>query len=485
MDINDIYPLFKRLFGQITGIKADSVTRLPLSGSNRLYYRITGGDRSLIGTYNTDVDENKAFLHLAGHFKKHRVPVPKIYYSDLNSGIYVQEDIGDECLFDLATNPGLSQQEKIDAYKKVIALMPALQYESASDLDFSVCYPRESFDRQSIQWDLNYFKYLYLKLAYVPFHEQLLEDEFSRLIDFLLEAPSSFFLFRDFKSKNIMWKDNEPYFIDFQGGRRGALPYDLASLLFEAKAGLSPDMREILLNYYIEVFEPYDFFDKGEFLKYYPAFVLIRQLQAFGAYGYRGIFEKKAYFVQSIRHATDNLDWISGQDIISGKFPYLCHILDMIKTNKSTLDLPDLENGLTVTITSFSYRNGIPEDWSGNGGGFVFDCRSFHNPGRYEDLKLFTGRDTEIIEFLVKEGEAEIFLNSVKEILQRVVTKYQKRKFRHLSVSFGCTGGRHRSVYSAEQIFHYLKMNFDVSLRLIHRELNIREYYDKDDVQEK
>lgn len=485
MDINDIYSLFKRHFGQITGIKADSVARLPLSGSNRLYFRIIGEDRSLIGTYNSDADENKAFLYLADHFKKHRVPVPQIYYSDLNSGIYIQEDIGDQCLFDLAINPNLSRDEKIKAYQKVIALMPLLQYESAADMDFSLCYPRGSFDRQSIQWDLNYFKYLYLKLAYVPFHEQLLEDEFNRLTDFLLEAPSSFFLFRDFKSKNIMWKDGEPYFIDFQGGRKGALQYDLASLLFDAKADLSPDIRDILLDYYVDVFGRYDFFNKDEFLKYYPAFVLIRQLQAFGAYGYRGIFEKKAYFVQSISHAIDNLDWTFSQDIITSKFPYLCHIFGSLKANKPTFDLPVLDDNLTVTITSFSYRNGIPEDWSGNGGGFVFDCRSFHNPGRYEELKLFTGRDKEIIQFLENEGEAEIFLNSVKEILHRVVTKYQKRKFRHLAVSFGCTGGRHRSVYSAEQILRYLKMNFDINLRLIHRELNIREYYDKDDVQEK
>lgn len=479
MDINDIDPLFKELFRQITGKNTESVMRLPLSGSNRIYFRISGEGKSLIGTFNEDKDENRAFLYLANHLLKHGVPVPQVYYSDIAKGIYIQEDIGDVCLFDLATDPELADNEKLIAYRKVIDQMPLLQYGSSKDLDFSVCYPRNAFDKQSILWDLNYFKYLFLKTAYIPFHEQYLENEFNRLADFLLKAPSDFFLFRDFKSKNIMWKEGKPYFIDFQGGRKGALQYDLATLLFEAKANLSFEFRETLLQYYLDVFNQYDFFNAEEFLKYYSAFVLIRQLQAYGAYGYRGIFEKKTYFVQSINSAIPTLKWLENQSIIKTNFPYICQVLNSIQEVKSKYEIPQQSEGLTITITSFSYRNGIPDDWSGNGGGFVFDCRFLHNPGRYEEYKLFTGRDIEIKNFLEKEGEVDEFLNNIKNILKRSVEKYQKRNFNHLSVSFGCTGGRHRSVYSAEQIFQYLKMNFDVNLRLIHRELNIKEYHDK------
>jgi aminoglycoside/choline kinase family phosphotransferase len=482
MDITKINPLFKGLFKQITTKKADSVERLPLSGSNRMYFRITGQGKSLIGTINEDADENKAFIYLAGHLKKHHVPVPEVYYSDLSKGIYIQEDIGDTCLFDLATGPAWAEDEIIGAYRKVIDQMPLLQYQSAKDMDFSICYPRSSFDRQSILWDLNYFKYLFLKTAYVPFHEQSLENEFNKLADFLLEAPSGFFLFRDFKSKNIMWKDDCPYFIDFQGGRKGALQYDLASLLFEAKADLSFEIRESLLQYYVDVFSQFDFFNKEEFLKYFPAFVLIRQLQAYGAYGYRGIFEKKAYFVQSINYALPILKWIENQDIIKDNFSYLCEIMNSIHQIKSKFEIPEQSSSLTVTITSFSYRKGYPDDWSGNGGGFVFDCRSLHNPGRYEKYKLFTGKDPEIKQFLEKEGEVDVFLQNIKDIISRTIQKYLKRNFNHLSVSFGCTGGRHRSVYSAEQIFLFLKMNFDINLRLIHRELEIQEHHDKNHV---
>ncbi len=482
MEIKEINPLLKKIFEKVTGTRADHVIRMPISGSNRLYYRITGGERSLIGTYNEDIAENKAFLYLAKHFHGHGIPVPEIYFSDLSKGVYLQEDIGDTCLFDIVVDSEITTVQKLNAYKKVIDLMPLIQYKSAIDLDFSVCYPRGSFDRQSIQWDLNYFKYLFLKTVYIPFHEQYLEDEFKLLTSFLLEAPSDFFLYRDFKSRNIMWKDEGPYFIDFQGGRRGALQYDLASLLFEAKAGLSPEFRDQVLEYYLQVFTAYNFFHAEEFLKYYPAFVLIRQLQAFGAYGYRGIFEKKAYFVQSILHAMPNLEWITKQEVIANRFPYICEVLRTIQEIKSKFDVPGLFNRLTVTVTSFSYRNGIPEDFTGNGGGFVFDCRFLHNPGRYEKYMLFTGRDVEIQRFLENEGEVFVFLGHIKDILTQTIKKYQKRNFNHLAVNFGCTGGRHRSVYAAEQIFQYLKMNFDINLQLIHRELNIKEQYDKTDV---
>jgi hypothetical protein len=281
-----------------------------------------------------------------------------------------------------------------------------------------------------------------------------------------------------------MWFREQPYFIDFQGGRRGALQYDLASLLFESKTNLTTDFRNQILEYYLEVFSKYDFFKKEEFLKYYPAFVLIRLLQAFGAYGYRGIFEKKAFFVQSINPAIDSLVWVSEQGIIKEKFPYLCEIIGSIEDIRHKFEHPTITEDLTISITSFSYRNGIPDDWSGNGGGYVFDCRTLHNPGMYEEYKLFTGTDKEVINFLEKEPETEEFLSHIFAMIEGTIQKYQKRKFNHLSINFGCTGGRHRSVYCAEKLYWHLKMNFDVNLRLLHRELNIRESYDKNNVPE-
>lgn len=484
MNITELNPLFKDIYKKVTETDATVVNRLPLSGSNRMYFRIEGGKGPVIGTYNDDKPENYAFLYLAKHLKGHGVNVPEVFYKDIDKGIYLQQDLGDKSLFEFVTDQNISKAEILKMYKQVIDQMPVLQYKSAEDLDFSICYPRESFGMQSMQWDLNYFKYFFLKTTYVPFHEQLLEDEFQKLIEFLLQAPSHFFLFRDFQSRNIMWYQNQPYFIDFQGGRRGALQYDLASLLFESKTNLTNDFRQEILEYYVEVFGKYSFFDRNEFLKYYPAFVLIRLLQAFGAYGYRGIFEKKAFFVQSINPAIDSLSWVSKQEVIKSNFPYLCEVIDSIEKIRHKFEHHSTTEDLTVTITSFSYRNGIPDDWSGNGGGYVFDCRTLHNPGMYEEYKLFTGRDAEVINFIEKEPDTAEFIEHITSMIGTTIKKYQKRNFNHLSVSFGCTGGRHRSVYCAEKLFQYLKMNFDVNLRLLHREINIRERYDKNNVQE-
>jgi aminoglycoside/choline kinase family phosphotransferase len=484
MNITDLNPLYKNLYKKIKNAEPSTVTRLPLSGSNRMYFRIEGEKGSVIGTFNEDKPENYAFLYLAKHLKNHGVNVPDVFYSDIDKGVYLQQDLGDKSLFEFVNDALVSPDEILSMYKKVIDQMPVLQYKSAEDLDFSICYPRESFGRQSMQWDLNYFKYFFLKTAYVPFHEQLLEDEFHKLIEFLLQAPSHFFLFRDFQSRNIMWFENQPYFIDFQGGRRGALQYDLASLLFESKTNLTNEFREKVLDYYLEVFSKYDFFNKEEFLKFYPAFVLIRLLQAFGAYGYRGIFEKKAFFVQSINPAIDSLKWVINQEIIKQNFPYLCEVIRGFDSIRNKFEHHAATEDLTVTITSFSYRNGIPDDWSGNGGGYVFDCRTLHNPGMYEEYKLYTGRDKAVIDFIENEPDTAEFVHHITSIIGSTVKKYQKRNFNHLSISFGCTGGRHRSVYCAERLYQYLKMNFEVNLRLLHRELNIRERYDKNDVQE-
>lgn len=482
MNIQELNELFFGAYESVKKVKASSVTRLPLSGSNRMYFRIEGPAGKVIGTYNDDKPENYAFHYLASHLRNHGVNVPEVYFKDTEKGIYLQQDLGNMSLFEFVSNSNTNEAQLLAKYKKVVDQMPVLQYKSAANLDFSVCYPRESFGRQSMQWDLNYFKYFFLKTTYVSFHEQQLEDEFQKLIEFLLQAPSDYFLFRDFQSRNIMWYDDEPWFIDFQGGRRGALQYDLASLLFESKTNLSNSFRNEILDYYLEVFGQHSFFKREEFLFYYPAFVLIRLLQAFGAYGYRGIFEKKAFFVQSINPAIDNLQWVAAQEIIQDRFPYICSIIESIASIRDRFHHPKEVEKLTISITSFSYRKGIPDDWSGNGGGYVFDCRNLNNPGMHEEYKLLTGRDHEVKRFLEEERETSEFLSSVSSIIDATIRKYQQRNFNHLAVNFGCTGGRHRSVYCAERLFLHLKMNFDVHLRLFHRELNIREQYDQDHV---
>jgi aminoglycoside/choline kinase family phosphotransferase len=483
MTTSEIRNEIQALFEKWTGTNSMSIIELPLSGSNRKYFRISDGKKTVIATYNSDFVENEAFFYLVDRLGKSGVNVPQLYISDETKGIYLQEDLGDLSLYDYAITNSISDGKLFEVYKKVIDQMPLIQYESAQGMDFSKCFPREAFDRQSIQWDLNYFKYCFLKLVQLPFHEQKLEDEFQKLIELLLEAPSDFFLFRDFQSRNIMLKNEKVFFIDFQGGRRGALQYDLASLIYEAKTNLNASFRERILNYYIEVYSKYDFFDKEVFLKYYPAYALIRILQAFGAYGYRGLFEKKAFFVQSISSGLKNILELSNQTTISERFPYLCELVKEMQSLGSKFDVQKTEQGLTITVASFSYMNGLPDDWSGNGGGYVFDCRALNNPGRHEEYKALTGRDAEVISFLNKDADVKEFIARTQKLVEKSVKKYIERGFKHLSVAYGCTGGQHRSVYAADQLIAYLKLNFDVHLRLFHREQKIEEFYDKNNVQ--
>ena len=485
MTIPEIRTKLADFFFQWKGIKATELKELPLSGSNRKYFRVLSDAPPLIATYNSDKAENEAFFYLAEKLKRSGVNVPEVYYKDTEKGLYFQEDLGDDNFFDvIAAAKNKSDDEVLEAYKRIIVQMPALQHGAAQGMDFSVCYPREAFDRQSIQWDLNYFKYCFLKLVDLPFIEQKLEDEFQKLIALVLEAPSDFFLFRDFQSRNIMLKNEAVYFIDFQGGRRGALQYDLASLLYESKTNLTDELRDRILNHYVEVFSQHDFFDTSTFLKYYPAYSLVRVLQAFGAYGYRGLFEKKAFFVDSILKGLKNLNSIFSDTNLQHAFPYLHALVNDMQVLKERFTVPKSESKLTVSITSFSYKKGYPEDWSGNGGGFVFDCRALPNPGRYEEYRASTGRDENVQTFLEKEQEVKVFKEEVCGTVSHSVQKYIERGFTNLSVSFGCTGGQHRSVYNAEQLYSWLKMNFDINLRLVHRELNLEESYGKDNVQE-
>jgi aminoglycoside/choline kinase family phosphotransferase len=469
--VNGYYQQLKQLFKKFKGQEPEEIIPLPPSGSNRQYFRLVQGDFSAVAAYNPDRIENEAFLYISEKLRGADVNVPKIYITNLDKHIYLQEDLGDIDLFKLVDADRHHQKtDYLNWYKKVIAQMPAIQYTASRNFDFSKCFPREAFDKQSILWDLNYFKYHFLKLAYTPFHEQKLEDDFHKLADFLMEASSDFFLFRDFQSRNVMIFDDQPYFIDYQGGRRGALQYDLASLVFEAKTALPVETREKLIELYIDTFSEFKFFDRKAFLKYFPAFVLVRSLQAFGAYGYRGYFERKPHFLQSIPPAIQNLHWLLDNYELGIDVPHLRETLYRMVSIPAFNELPVSLNKLTVTIQSFSYKKGIPDDFTGNGGGFVFDCRALPNPGRLYEYRNLTGMDAPVRNYLKDKPEVLSFLEHSNQLILASVDEYVRRGFEHLMVSFGCTGGQHRSVYCADSIHKALSIRGDIELILRHRE---------------
>lgn len=461
----DSQKILSALYKQWSGEEVSSKTQLPVSGSDRRYYRMIGEGSQVIGAWNADVSENLAFVKLAEHFASLGLPVPEVYLSDESQKAYLQTDLGDTHLFGLLTAEGLSEHVK-DLYRQVIGWLPQFQMAGQNGLDFSICYPRSAFDRQSMHWDLNYFKYYFVRLSGETFNEQALEDDFDRLINFLLQAGQDYFLYRDFQSRNVMVVENRTFFIDFQGGRRGPLQYDLASLLFDAKANLPNSFREELLQLYMEKAGIVPGFDKDEFLKYYYGFVLIRILQAMGAYGFRGFYQKKEHFLQSIPYALDNIQYILDHHHPGIEFPELEKLLRTFV--KSETLRAYAKPMLKVRITSFSYREGIPADNSGNGGGFVFDCRALNNPGRLPEYQLLSGKDKEVKHFLAALPEMATFLASVYNLVDQAVENYMHRGFENLMVSFGCTGGQHRSVYSAEHLAAHLSQKYGLAVEAEH-----------------
>ena len=497
--------LFERHFGQpATGV---APVQGGLGGSGRQIVRLTSARHTAIGILNNVREENLAFLSFTRHFLAHGLAVPQIYAEAATGTAYLEEDLGDTTLFQfLAANrrgPELAPQA-LEAYARVVEELPRFQVDAGRDLDYSVCYPRAAFDAQSIHWDLNYFKYYFLKLAGAEFHEQALEEDFTRLTARLLSAGQKCFLYRDFQSRNIMLCDNRtphdgrPYFLDYQGGRRGAPHYDIASLLFDAKADLPPAVRDALLEQYLDALARHMSFDRGQFLADYPCWVLVRILQALGAYGYRGFYERKTHFLQSVPYALGNLRWLWQNAGVATELPALAAACAQLTTDAkiaefsaaasaageagqpaaqavsgnaelAQAEVAQADDPLTVIVTSFSFHRGPVADESGHGGGYTFDARGLPNPGREARFKSLTGRDAEVSTYLEQHATVAGFLQHALALVEISVAEYRRRSFARLMVSFGCTGGQHRSVYLAEQTALHLRQR-GVRVELHHRE---------------
>jgi aminoglycoside/choline kinase family phosphotransferase len=473
MSIETLKQLYERHFGsppvQVQALQGN------LGASGRRIIRLKGHVSSAIGILYGVREENVAFIEFSRHFRRHGLPVPEIYAEDLSRGAYLEEDLGDTTLFQfLAENRNGERiaPSVVEAYRTVVSLLPTFQVEAGRTLNYSVAYPRASFDEQSIAWDLNYFKYYFLRLAGISFNEQALEDDFRRLTKLLLEADQNYFLYRDFQSRNIMLRDGEPWFLDYQGGRKGALQYDIASLLYDSKADLPPSMREELLGTYLARLAQYIPLDRAAFMRLFYPYVYVRIMQALGAYGFRGFYERKPLFLQSVPYALNNVRWLLNNVELPVSLPALTEAFrQMLATDKLINTDSSEGTDLIVRVFSFSFhRGGPPQDNTGHGGGFVFDARSLPNPGREERFKRLTGGDRPVIEFLSQQESVRQYLASVTSLLDASVDNYRSRGFSDLMVAFGCTGGQHRSVYLANRLAEHL-CSKGVKVALRHLEL--------------
>lgn len=490
----------RQLYIQWSGKEPAEVKLMAGAGSNRAYYRFFSEDgKTVVGVVGTSVDENKAFIYLSAHFRAQQQPVPEVLAVSEDGMRYLQTDLGGRSLFDALSEGrsggGTYNEDEIVLLRRTIRSLPGIQIKGAEGLDFMQCYPQAEMDETTVFFDLNYFKYCFLKATYVDFHEMKLEEDFRRMAKDLTEGGLTGFLYRDFQARNVMLDNaGNPYFIDYQGGRRGPVEYDVASFLWQASAHYSPQLRERLIDDYLDALGQYVSVDAELFRKRLNLFVLFRTMQVLGAYGFRGYFERKKHFLDSIVPAIGNLRQILQTGCQA--YPYLREILvrltelpqfqckksdktSSVTVNRDTLKATesqyDGKGPLVVRIFSFSYRKGIPQDDSGNGGGYVFDCRSTHNPGRYEPYKKLTGLDEPVIRFLEDDGEILTFLESVYKLADAHVARYIQRGFTNLMFSFGCTGGQHRSVYSAQHLAEHLHEKFGIEVRLCHCEQHIEQ----------
>lgn len=476
------FDILATLFQEWAGVKPETITLLKGAGSNRRYFRLTAGERSAIGVHGESEQEDKAFVSLARHFTSKNLPTPTVYAATDDCHYYIQEDLGDLSLYDYL-KPNIGSEFTASQWKALvdaIQCLPRLQFLGAQGLDWNVCYPQPAFDYNTVMWDLNYFKYCFLKATGVSFLETKLEEDFKRMVDALLQSATDTFLYRDFQSRNVMLHTTEdgelePVFIDFQGGRKGPIFYDVASFVFQSRLRLNAQQRDALIDAYLQALQPYESVSSSEFKAQLMRFVFFRTLQTLGAYGFRGYFERKSLFLQSIPPAISLVRELLDQGVASS-FPYLQSLLRQVCALPKFQSVPFYasDGTLTVEVFSFSYKKGVPDDFSGNGGGYVFDCRGMHNPGRYDEYKTLTGRDKPVIDYLEQQGEVQRFLASVYALADPHVERYIKRGFSHLQFAFGCTGGQHRSVYCAQHLAEHLHAQFPtIRIMLCHRERGI------------
>lgn len=487
----------QELFISYTGLEPTVCRPLSPSGSRRRYCRMAAGETALIGVAGTDADEDRAFIALSGHLRSKGINVPRVLAVSEDAMYYLQEDLGDCVLYESlasARRDGIYTPEQEALLCGVIKQLPRIQFEGAEGLDFSVCYPDSGFNGRMVDFDLNYFKYCFLKTSSVEFNELLLQEDFDRLKTDLLAESSDSFMYRDFQARNVMLKDGAPWFIDFQGGRRGPFYYDLASFVWQAKAAYPQKLKQKLTDVYYASLCRYHSVEREHFDRRLRLFVLFRTLQVLGAYGFRGRVERKPHFLESIPYALANLRELLSEAFT--EYPYLSRVLDALSRGRGLENPPQpphLSESLSrlqpeapgasqppsgdgileVEVLSFSFKRGLPQDDSGHGGGYIFDCRSVHNPGRYAQYRQLTGRDRAVRSFLEDDGEIITFLDHAQTLVDAHVARFIERGFTHLQVAFGCTGGRHRSVYCAGRMAEQLSAVPGVRVHLIHRELGI------------
>lgn len=522
--------LYKSRFGHAP----ETTESLPKAGSNRHYVRLTCDGQSVIGVVSPDVRENRCFVYLSRHFAERGLPVPEIFAVSDDATCYLQTDLGQTSLYQALKRGREAGAQYDESERKLIAktirLLPHVQVTGAEAIDEAQLLPPTRFDEQAAMFDLNYFKYCFLKTADLAYDEVRFEKDLQTLAADLVKAagcpangqgqPLTTFLYRDFQARNVMLVDaKKPHFIDYQGGQVGPLQYDVASFLWQASARYPQTLREAMIEEYIEELRTLCDFDEEAFRSKLHLFVLFRIMQVLGAYGLRGYFERKQYFIDSIPPAIQNLR----RQLLDGvclPYPYLEEVLHQLVSLPKFNEVPAAPSNLppkgeasgskskdisgksevsnhksevlsgaaapapaggragegaplVVRVFSFSYKKGIPADESGNGGGYVFDCRAPHNPGRYEQYKHLTGLDAPVIKFLEDDGEILQFLDHIYPIADAHVARYIERGFTSLMFSFGCTGGQHRSVYSAQHLAEHIHQRFGVEVRLCHREQGI------------
>ncbi|MGB8192756.1 MAG: RNase adapter RapZ [Chitinophagaceae bacterium] len=473
----------RQLYEQWKGQPAASVDLLPQSGSDRRYFRIheqQGG--SMIATIGANIKENEAFIYFSNHFAEKQLPTPKVYAVNDEVTIYLQEDFGDVSLLNKLESLGLSD-EVYALFRQSLQQLAKLQVTADDGLDYNQCLTNKEFGRQAIMADLLYFKYYFLDALRKPYDKQKLIDDFEALSSYLTHTEYKYFMFRDFQSRNILVDGSgQVHFIDYQGGMKGAPQYDVASMLWQARANLPDEWKQNLLVDYMDEFENIigQPVDRNIFQSQYNGYVLIRLLQVLGAYGFRGLFERKAQFLTSIPMALKNVkEFIENQNV-GISVPEFRRVLDICVSDEIIERFTPLkaneQTPLIVQINSFSYKKGIPQDISGNGGGYVFDCRGILNPGRLDEYKPFHGKDKEVKDFLEQQTRMPEFLNSVFDVVDITVEDYLRRGFANLMVSFGCTGGQHRSVYAAEALARHLKNKFGVTIEISHVEQEAKKW---------